>query len=34
MKDGKTSTITIEFISTSAFEVSVPNASDYSEKAN
>ena len=34
VKDGKTSTITIEFISTSAFEVSVPNASDYSEKAN
>lgn len=34
VKEGKTSTITIEFISTSTFEVNVPNASDYQTKSN
>ena len=34
VKEGKTSTITIEFLSTSAFEVNIPNASEYSEKSN
>lgn len=34
VKEGKTSTITIEFLSTASFDVNVPNASEYSEKAN
>ena len=33
VKEGKTSTITIEFLSTASFDVNVPNASEYSEKA-
>ena len=34
VKEGKTSTITIEFLSTASFDVNVPNASEYQEKAN
>ena len=33
VKDGATSTIKIEFLGTNASEISVPNASEYTEKA-